>query len=111
MRRNAGNSAKAARLRRTGRVRYRRLARGGLDAVSEHLAPVLRATHAEYRTVPVIGRDRSLNTLLGQRPDLASSTLAALRDDLAEFCTHSAITPAGLEPGQSTSPSPPRSDE
>jgi hypothetical protein len=74
------------------------LARGDLDAVSEHLAPVLRSTQAEYRTVPVIGRARSLNTLLSQRPDLASSTLAALRNDLTEFCTHPAPTPAGLEP-------------
>ncbi|MGH3684699.1 MAG: hypothetical protein ACRDSM_06530 [Pseudonocardiaceae bacterium] len=78
------------------------LARGDLDAVSEHLAPVLRATDAEYRTVPVIGRARSLNTLLAQRPDLASNTLATLRDDLTEFCTHPAPTPAGLEPGATT---------
>ncbi len=78
------------------------LARGDLDAVREHLAPVLRATDAEYRTVPVIGRARSLNTLLAQRPDLASSTLATLSDDLTEFCTHPAPTPAGLEPGATT---------
>jgi hypothetical protein len=62
------------------------------------LAPVLRSTQAEYRTVPVIGRSQSLHTLLAQRPDLASGTLTALRDDLAEFCTHPAPTPAGLEP-------------
>ncbi|MGH3900085.1 MAG: hypothetical protein ACRDTA_17960 [Pseudonocardiaceae bacterium] len=78
------------------------LARGDLDAVREHLAPVLQSTQAEYRTVPVIGRARSLNTLLAQQPDLASSTLAALRDDLTEFCTHPAPTPAGLEPGSTT---------
>ena len=74
------------------------LAQGDLDAVSEHLAPVLRSTQAEYRSVPIIGRARSLNTLLAQRPDLASPTLVTLRDDLAEFCTHPAPTPAGLEP-------------
>ncbi|MBV9163418.1 MAG: hypothetical protein JO281_18120 [Pseudonocardiales bacterium] len=74
------------------------LGRGDLEAVGEHLAPVLRSTQAEYRTVPVIGRARSLNTLLAQRTDLASPTLAALRDDLAEFCTHPAPTPPGLEP-------------
>jgi hypothetical protein len=73
------------------------LARGDLDAVREHLAPVLQSTQAEYRTVPVIGRARSLNTLLAQRPDLASSTLTALRDDLTEFSTHPAPAPAGLE--------------
>ena len=73
------------------------LAQGDLDAVDEHLTPVLHSTHAEYRTVPVIGRARSLNTLLAQRPDLASSTLTALSDDLTEFCTHPAPTPAELE--------------
>ena len=78
------------------------LARGDLNAVSEHLTPVLRATQAEYRSVPVIGRARSLNALLAQRPDLASSTLAALRDELTEFCTHPAPTPAGLEPDTTT---------
>ncbi|MGH3888483.1 MAG: hypothetical protein ACRDSZ_18300 [Pseudonocardiaceae bacterium] len=75
------------------------LARGELEAVGEHLAPILHTTHAEYRTVPIIGRARSLHTLLGQRTDLASSTLAALRDDLAEFVTHPAPTPPELEPG------------
>jgi hypothetical protein len=35
---------------------------------------------------------RSLHTLLAQRPDLASGTLAALRNDLAEFCTHPSRT-------------------
>lgn len=78
------------------------LGRGELDAVREHLAPVLDATHAEYRTVPVIGRARSLHTLLVQRTDLASSMLAALRDDLAEFVTHPAPTPPGLEPDPTT---------
>jgi len=73
------------------------LARGELDAVGEHLAPVLGSTQAEYRTVPVIGRARSLNTLLAQRTDLASPTLAALSEDLTEFCTHPAPTPPGLE--------------
>ncbi len=43
------------------------LARGELDAVGEHLAPVLGSTRAEYRTVPIIGRAQSLRTLLGQR--------------------------------------------
>jgi ATP/maltotriose-dependent transcriptional regulator MalT len=74
------------------------LARGDLDAVSEHLAPILRSTHAEYRTVPVIGRARSLHTLLTQRTDLASHTMTALRDDLAEFCAHPATSPPGLDP-------------
>ncbi|MGH3999857.1 MAG: hypothetical protein ACRDTJ_20630, partial [Pseudonocardiaceae bacterium] len=63
------------------------LARGDLDAVREHLAPVLRSTRAEYRTVTIISRAHSLHTLLGQRTDLTSSTLATLRDDLAEFIT------------------------
>lgn len=75
------------------------LARGDLDAVSEHLAPVLRSTVTEHRTVPVISRAQSLNTLLAGHPDVASSTLASLRDDLAEFCTRPAATPAGLEHG------------
>ena len=74
------------------------LARSDLDAVSEHLAPVLRSTQAEYRTVTIISRARSLHTLLTQRTDLTSGTMAALRDDLAEFCTHPAPTPPGLEP-------------
>jgi hypothetical protein len=75
------------------------LARGDLDAVSEHIAPVLTATDAEQRTVPVISRVRSLNDLLAHRPDAASATVASLREDLDEFCTHPAATPAGLEPG------------
>ncbi|MGH3823239.1 MAG: helix-turn-helix domain-containing protein [Pseudonocardiaceae bacterium] len=66
------------------------LARGELDAVAEHLAPVLSSTNAEYRTVPIIGRAHSLHTLLSQRTDLASSTLITLSDDLAEFITHPA---------------------
>jgi len=74
------------------------LARGDLEAVREHLAPVLRSTSAEYRTVTVISRARSLHTLLTQRTDLASGTMTALRDDLAEFCTHPAPAPPGLEP-------------
>ncbi|MBV9141604.1 MAG: hypothetical protein JO115_11920 [Pseudonocardiales bacterium] len=78
------------------------LGRGELDAVSEHLAPVLHSTQAEYRTVPIIGRARSLHTLLTQRPDLASSTLTTLNEDLAEFCTHPAPTPPGLEPEAAT---------
>ncbi|MGH3720868.1 MAG: tetratricopeptide repeat protein [Pseudonocardiaceae bacterium] len=78
------------------------LARGDLDAVGEHLAPILRSTQAEYRTVPVIGRARSLLTLLTQRTDLTSPTMTALRDDLAEFCTHPAATPPGLEPDPTT---------
>jgi hypothetical protein len=77
------------------------LARGDLEAVGEHLAPILRTTSAEYRTVPIIGRARSLHTLLGQRPDLASGALTALRDDLAEFVTHPP-TPPALKPGTST---------
>jgi hypothetical protein len=40
---------------------------------------------------------RFLRTLLAQRSDLASGILSALRDDLAEFCTHPAPTLAGLE--------------
>ncbi|MGH3901292.1 MAG: hypothetical protein ACRDTA_24190 [Pseudonocardiaceae bacterium] len=78
------------------------LARGELEAVGEHLAPILRSTDAEYRTVPIIGRAWSLHALLGQRTDLASSTLATLRDDLAEFVTDPAPTPPELEPGTTT---------
>ncbi|MGH3833342.1 MAG: hypothetical protein ACRDRS_23395, partial [Pseudonocardiaceae bacterium] len=78
------------------------LARGDLDAVGEHLAPILRSTQAEYRTVPVIGRARSLRTLLTQRTDLTSTTLTALQDDLTEFCTHPAPAPPGLEPDSTT---------
>jgi hypothetical protein len=78
------------------------LARGDLDAVSEHLIPVLRSTHTEYRTATIINRAHTLHTLLGQRTDLASSTLATLTDDLAEFVTHPASTPPGLEPGTTT---------
>lgn len=40
---------------------------------------------------------RFLHTLLAQRSDLASGILSALRDDLAEFCTHPVPTLAGLE--------------
>ncbi|MGH3808662.1 MAG: hypothetical protein ACRDRU_18950 [Pseudonocardiaceae bacterium] len=78
------------------------LAQGDLDAVSEHIAPVLRSTQAEYRTVPVIGRARSLLTLLTQRTDLTSSTMTTLQDDLTEFCAHPAIAPPGLEPDSTT---------
>jgi ATP/maltotriose-dependent transcriptional regulator MalT len=78
------------------------LARGDLDAVSEHLAPVVRSTHAEYRTMTIITRAQSLRTLLTQRTDLTSPTMTALRDDLAEFCTHPAPTPPGLEPDPTT---------
>jgi hypothetical protein len=78
------------------------LARGELDAVGEHLAPVLRSTRAEYRTVPIIGRAHALRTLLRQRTDLASSTLATLSDDLTEFVAHPAPTPPELEPGTTT---------
>ncbi|MGQ0778854.1 MAG: hypothetical protein ACT4NY_31335, partial [Pseudonocardiales bacterium] len=78
------------------------LGSGDLDAVGEHLAPVLSSTGAEYRTVPIIQRARSLHTLLGQRPDLASSTLTTLRDDLAEFVTQPAPTPPGLKPDSAT---------
>jgi hypothetical protein len=48
--------------------------------------------------VPGVSRAQSLHTLLTQRTDLASSTMTALRDDLAEFCTHPAPAPPGLEP-------------
>lgn len=72
------------------------LCQGDLHAVREHLAPILRATTAEYRTVPIIGRARSLHALLGRRPDLASATLTTLRTDLAEFVTHPAPTPPGV---------------
>ena len=78
------------------------LRQGDLDAVGEHLAPVLRSTHAEYRTATIINRAQSLNTLLAQRTDLTSPTLATLRDDLTEFCTHPAPTPPGLEPETTT---------
>ena len=78
------------------------LSKGELEAVGEHLAPILRSTHAEYRTVPIIGRAHALNTLLGQRTDLASSTLATLSDDLAEFVAHPAPTPPELQPDTTT---------
>jgi hypothetical protein len=52
--------------------------------------------------VPIIGRAHALRTLLGQRTDLASSTLATLSDDLAEFAAHPAPQPPGLEPGTTT---------
>ncbi|MGH3813856.1 MAG: hypothetical protein ACRDUV_15625, partial [Pseudonocardiaceae bacterium] len=48
------------------------LGKGDLQAVGEHLAPILGATSTEYRTVPIIGRARSLHALLAQRSDLAS---------------------------------------
>jgi hypothetical protein len=48
--------------------------------------------------VTIISRAQSLHTLLTQRIDLTSSTMTALRDDLAEFCTHPAPTPPELEP-------------
>jgi hypothetical protein len=75
------------------------LARGDLDAVGEHLCPVLRSTVAEHRTVPVISRARSLNTLLEKRSDLGSRRVVSMRDDLAEFCDHPAVGPAELESG------------
>ncbi|MGH3949046.1 MAG: hypothetical protein ACRDSE_07975, partial [Pseudonocardiaceae bacterium] len=75
------------------------LGKGNLEAVGEHLAPILHATSAEYRTVPIIGLARSLHTLLAQRTDLASATLTTLRDDLAGFITHPAPTPPQLDPG------------
>ncbi|MGH3928993.1 MAG: hypothetical protein ACRDTF_03335, partial [Pseudonocardiaceae bacterium] len=78
------------------------LGKGDLDAVGEHLAPILHATGTEYRTVPIIGRARSLHALLTQRTDLTSGTLTTLRDDLAEFITHPAPTPPELEPGTPT---------
>ncbi|SDC73964.1 hypothetical protein [Actinokineospora iranica] len=71
------------------------LARGDLDAVGEHLAPVL-STVAEQRTVPVISRVRSLTTLLSGHPGIESSTVASLRDDLAEFCSTPAASPSEL---------------
>ncbi|MGH3931495.1 MAG: hypothetical protein ACRDTF_16170, partial [Pseudonocardiaceae bacterium] len=78
------------------------LGKGDLEAVGEHLAPILHTTDAEYRTVPIIGRARSLHTLLTQRTDLTSGTLTTLRDDLAGFITHPAPTPPQLEPGTTT---------
>ncbi|MGH3937574.1 MAG: hypothetical protein ACRDTG_02915 [Pseudonocardiaceae bacterium] len=78
------------------------LGKGDLEAVGEHLAPILHATGAEYRTVPIIGRARSLHTLLTQRTDLTSGTLSTLRDDLTGFLTHPAPTPPQLEPGTPT---------
>jgi hypothetical protein len=47
----------------------------------------------------IVKRAHSLRTLLSQRTDLASSTLATLNDDLAEFITHPAPIPPGLESG------------
>ncbi|MCE7002226.1 hypothetical protein LWC34_05200 [Kibdelosporangium philippinense] len=76
------------------------LARGDLDAVGEHLSPTLRSTVAEHRTVPVLSRARSLSTLLENRSDQGSLTVASLRDDLADFCAHPAVGPVELESGQ-----------
>ncbi|SMD20633.1 helix-turn-helix domain-containing protein [Kibdelosporangium aridum] len=76
------------------------LARGDLDAVGEHLSPVLRSTVAEHRTVPVMSRARSLSTLLEKRSDQDSHTVVSLRDDLADFCAHPAVGPVELEAGQ-----------
>ncbi len=73
------------------------LGRSELDAVGEHLAPILNTTDAEYRTVPIIGRARSLHTLLTGRTDLTSPTLTTLRDNLAGFITHPAPPPHQLE--------------
>jgi hypothetical protein len=73
------------------------LARGDLDAVGEHLAPILSSTVTEQRTVPVISRATSLNLLLAKHPDIVSSRVAGLRDDLAEFCAAPAISPPELE--------------
>lgn len=78
------------------------LAKRDLEAVGEHLAPILGATGAEYRTVPIVGRARSLHTLLAGRTDLASAALSTLREDLAGFITHPAPTPRGLESGTTT---------
>ncbi|MGH3916431.1 MAG: hypothetical protein ACRDTC_23930 [Pseudonocardiaceae bacterium] len=78
------------------------LGKGDLEAVGEHLAPILHATDAQYRTVPIIGRARSLHALLDQRTDLTSPTLTTLRDDLAGFITHPAPTPPQLEPDTAT---------
>lgn len=78
------------------------LGRGELEAVGEQLAPILHATSSEYRTVPIIGRARSLHTLLAQRTDLTSPTLTTLHDDLAGFITHPAPTPPQLESGTTT---------
>ncbi len=47
--------------------------------------------------MPIIGRARSLHTLLAQRTDLASATLTTLHDDLAGFITRPAPTPPQLE--------------
>ncbi|MGH3916246.1 MAG: hypothetical protein ACRDTC_22990 [Pseudonocardiaceae bacterium] len=78
------------------------LGKGDLEAVGEHLAPIVNATGPEYRTVPIIGLARSLHTLLTQRTDLTSPTLTTLREDLAGFITHPAPTPPALEPGTTT---------
>lgn len=42
------------------------LAKGEIDAVREHIAPVLASTAAEHRTMPVVSRARSLTQLIGQ---------------------------------------------
>ncbi|MGH8920773.1 MAG: hypothetical protein ACRD0H_20985, partial [Actinomycetes bacterium] len=78
------------------------LDKGDLEAVGEHLTSILHATGTEYRTVPIIGRARSLHTLLAQRTDLTSPTLTTLREDLAGFMTQPAPTPPALEPGTTT---------
>lgn len=64
---------------------------------SDRLGRGLAATVTEQRTVPVISRAASLNTLLGAHPDVASATVAGLRGDLVEFCSAPATSPSELE--------------
>lgn len=54
--------------------------------------------------VPIIGRARSLHTLLDQRTDLTSPTLTTLRENLAGFITHPAAVDRTRHsyPGRST---------
>ncbi|MEU0646068.1 hypothetical protein [Streptomyces umbrinus] len=73
------------------------LARGDLEAVAEHLAPVLSATSSDQRTVPVIGRAKALNGLLDSHPEIEASSASALAEALTDFCNAPATGPVELE--------------
>jgi hypothetical protein len=66
------------------------LAADDVDAVGEHLAPMLSGVQSEHRTVPVLSRARTLSTLLGEHDAPAAATL---RDELLAFCAAPAVAP------------------
>ncbi|ANY05341.1 hypothetical protein AFB00_02335 [Pseudonocardia sp. HH130630-07] len=69
------------------------LARGEIDAVAEHIEPVIR-TGSDQRTVPVTRRMSSLGTVLDAYSAIAPGRIAGLRDSIADFCSDPAIGPA-----------------